>query len=60
MGEHSVFTDEMLKALEEPPVSLNEVFTNVSIAVVCAYKWPTDPVAYDVPTWRKRLLFQRR
>ena len=33
MGEHSVFTDEMLKALEEPPVSLNEVFTNVSIAV---------------------------
>ena len=32
-GDHSVFTEEMLKALEEPRVSLHEVFTNVSIAV---------------------------
>lgn len=33
MGEHSVFTDEMLKALEDPSRSLSEVFTNVTVAV---------------------------
>ena len=33
MGEHSVFTDEMLKALKKPSRSLSEVFTTVSVAV---------------------------